>query len=61
MPKSDFNKAAKQFESTLWHGCSPVNLLHIFKTPFYKNTSEGLLLNEELAVAACHGNLLTKN
>ena len=23
---------------TLRHGCSPVNLLHIFKTPFPKNT-----------------------
>ena len=29
---------------TLWHGCSPVNLLRIFRTPFYKNTYEGLLL-----------------
>ena len=28
----------------LWHGCSPVNLLHTFKTPFLKNTSEGLRL-----------------
>ena len=26
------------------HWCSPVNLLHIFSTPFPKNTSEGLLL-----------------
>ena len=26
------------------HGCSPVNLLHIFRTPFYKNTYGGLLL-----------------
>ena len=24
--------------------CSPVNLLHTFRTPFPKNTSEGLLL-----------------
>ena len=31
-------------EIALWHGCSPVNLLYIFKTPFPKNTSEGLLL-----------------
>ena len=30
--------------NTLRHECSPVNLLHIFKTPFYKNTSGGLLL-----------------
>ena len=26
-------------EITLWHGCSPINLLHIFRTPFPKNTS----------------------
>ena len=25
-------------EITLRHKCSPVNLLHIFRTPFYKNT-----------------------
>ena len=32
-------------EITLWHGCSPVNLLHIFRTPFYgKITYGGLLL-----------------
>ena len=24
------------------HGCSPLNLLHIFRTPFPKNTSGGL-------------------
>ena len=29
----------------LWHGCSPVNLLHIFRTPFLKNTSGWLLLS----------------
>ena len=32
-------------EITLWNGCSPVNLLHIFRTPFPKNTSQRLLLN----------------
>ena len=31
-------------EIALWHGCSPENLLHIFRTPFLKNTSEWLLL-----------------
>ena len=31
-------------EIPLWHGCSPVNLLHSFRTFFPKNTSEGLLL-----------------
>ena len=31
-------------EIALRHGCSPVNLLHIFRTPFVKNTSGWLLL-----------------
>ena len=31
-------------EIILWHECSPVNLLHAFRTPFTKNTSERLLL-----------------
>ena len=31
-------------EITLRHGCFPVNLLHIFRTTFSKNTSEWLLL-----------------
>ena len=30
-------------EITLRHGCSPVNLLHIFRTPFTKNTSGRML------------------
>ena len=50
MLKCDFNKVALQLiEITLRHGCSTVYLLHIFKTPFYKNTSGGLLLNFELS------------
>ena len=31
-------------EVTFRHGCSPVNLPHIFRTPFTKNTSGQLLL-----------------
>ena len=31
-------------EIALRHGCSPVNLLHIFRTPFSRNTSGWLLL-----------------
>ena len=51
MPKCDFNKVALQLEITLRHECSPVNLLHISRTPFLKNTYGGekhlwLLLNE---------------
>ena len=37
MPKCDFNKVAR-------HGCSPVHLLYIFRTPVPKDTSGGLLL-----------------
>ena len=32
-------------EITLLHGCSPVNLLHIFRTPFLRNTFGWLLLD----------------
>ena len=39
MPKCDFNKIALQ------HRCSPVNLLHIFRTPFPRNAFGGLLLD----------------
>ena len=38
MPEYDFKKVA------FWHGCSPVNLLRNFRTPFPKNTSGQLLL-----------------
>ena len=31
-------------ETTLRHGCSPVNLLHVFRTLFQKNRSGWLLL-----------------
>ena len=36
--------AANFIEITLRHVCSPVNLLHIFRTFFPKNTSGELLL-----------------
>ena len=32
------------YRRTLWHRCSSVNLLHIFRTPFSKNTYGWLLL-----------------
>ena len=32
-------------EIALWHGCSPVNLLHILRTLFPRNSSGWLLLN----------------
>ena len=49
MPKCDFNKVASNFiEITLRHGCSPVKLLHIFRTPFTKNISGRLLLYNQV-------------
>ena len=33
-------------ETTLRHGCSPVNLQHIFRTPFPRNTFGLLLLTD---------------
>ena len=32
-------------EITLRHGCSPVNLMHVLRTPFLKKTSGRLLLD----------------
>ena len=45
MPKCGFNKVARY---NISKGCSPVNLQHIFRTPFPKNASEWLLLKSEL-------------
>ena len=42
MAKCDFNKVAWQ----LRYGCSPVNLLHTFRTPFTKDSSGRLLLKK---------------
>ena len=39
-------------EIELPHGCSTVNLPHIFRTPFYKNTPGGLLLKMKEKVYA---------
>ena len=36
-------------EIALSHGCSPVNLLHIFRTPFPKNTPGWLFLKENMS------------
>ena len=45
MLKCDCNKVATKFiEIILRHEGSPVNLLHIFRTPFSKSTSGRLLL-----------------
>ena len=56
MPKCDFNF----IEITLRHGCSPVNLLYIFGTPFSKNTS-GWLLLFRVVVITDYGKFLCVN
>ena len=38
----------RKCEITPRHGCSPVNLLHIFRAPFPNNTSGWLLLEFEI-------------
>ena len=49
MRKCDFNKFASNFIEIIYrHGCSPVHLLHIFKTFFPRNTSVSELINELL-------------
>ena len=42
------NLQSNFIETKLWHWCSPVNLLYIFKTTFNKNTYGGLLLQVAL-------------
>ena len=45
MPKCDFNKVVNNsIKITLRHGCSPVNLVYILRTPFPKNISGELFL-----------------
>ena len=49
MPKCDLKLLCNFIETSLQHGYSPVNLLHIFRTPFYKNTYGGLFLFRQSA------------
>ena len=44
MPKCDFNRVV---EIALRSGCSSVNLLHVFRIPFDKNSCKGLLLSKQ--------------
>ena len=43
MLKFDLKLQSNFIEITIWHGRSPVNLLHIFRAPFPKNISGRLL------------------
>ena len=53
-------------EITFLYGCFPVNLLDIFRTCFYKNTFEGLLLDSKTCTLlstlhSIQGSLLNKS
>ena len=47
MSKCDFKLQSNFIEINFWHGCSSVNLLHNFRTPFSKSASGWLLLYTE--------------
>ena len=62
MPKCDLIELLCNFiEITLRHGCSPVNLLHIFRRPFFKNTSGRLLLSGLNIRFVNHSNVNVRN
>ena len=48
-------------EITHRHGCSPINFLHVFRTPFPKNICRWLLLKIEKAVKCRNINFLIFN
>ena len=49
-------------EITLRHGCSPVNVMHIFKTPFPNNTFGRLLLAIiDKVCERCISSIIAKN
>ena len=47
-----------KLQISLRHECSPVNLLHIFKTPFYNKTYGGLVPTETVQLI-CTDNILS--
>ena len=55
-----FLRTSNFIEIAFRHGYSPVNLLHIFKTPFPKNTSGRVLLKIELLHFSYNSSALTK-
>ena len=62
MSKCDFNKVPKQFiGNTLRDGCSPVNLVHIFRTSLPKNTPGRQLLYITCSKLHVHSVLLPDN
>ena len=58
--RADRKLQSNFIEITFRHGCSSVSLLHIFRTPFPKNTSSGIPLNFEWYFFVCV-QIITKN
>ena len=58
--RADRKLQSNFIEITFRHGCSSVSLLHIFRTPFPKNTSSGIPLNFEWYFLVCV-QIITKN
>ena len=53
MPKFDLKLQSNFIDIALRHGCSPVNLLHVFRTTFPRNTSGWLLVKFENHLMLC--------
>ena len=63
MPKCDL--LCSFIETALWHGCFPVNLQQVFRTPFPQNTFGGLLFYirtfpKPFAFTFCTVNILSR-
>ena len=48
LPRLSVISKSNFIEIIIWNGCSPVNVLHIFRTNFYKSIYEGLLLKLQI-------------
>ena len=44
------NSSSNFIEITIWHGCPPLNLAHIFRALFPRNTSGRLLLSVRMKI-----------
>ena len=59
MPKCDLQ--SNFIEITLWYVCCPVNLLHIFRTPFPRSTSGGNTPGQLLLYFTINSSWTSKN
>ena len=59
MPKCDLQ--SNFIEITLWYVCCPVNLLHVFRTPFLRSTSGGNTPGQLLLYFTINSSWTSKN